>query len=176
VLLKNRGILPFSHRTDSILVTGPASDSPTNQLGGWTVAWQGAFNLPPDIPVPEVTTIREGIEQAAGPHTDVVWKQGAPVADTTSRINPDGTTDLTLPQPPAPLNDANNPTVVAQRDEAVAAAKGVDAVVVAVGESPYAEGQGDDATPQITNAQAALIDALKATGKPWSSSWSPAAR
>jgi beta-glucosidase len=156
VLLGNHGTLPFSHRTRSILVTGPASDSPTNQLGGWSVAWQGAFNLPSDIPIPEVTTIKEGVQQAAGPWRKVVWKQGAPVADTTINRNP----------PYDPLNDANNATVVAQRDEAVAAAKNVDAVVVAVGESPYAEGGGDDPNPRLTAAQSALIDALKATGKP----------
>jgi beta-glucosidase len=156
VLLGNDGVLPFSHRTRSILVTGPASDSPTNQLGGWSVAWQGAFNLPSDIPIPEVTTIKEGVQQAAGPGRTVVWKQGAPVADTTINRNP----------PYDPLNDANNATVVAQRDEAVAAAKNVDAVVVAVGESPYAEGGGDDPNPRLTSAQSALIDALKATGKP----------
>src|SRR5262249_5912506 len=53
VLLKNNnGVLPFSHHTKRILVTGPNSDSPTNQLGGWSVAWQGAFGLPSDIPVP----------------------------------------------------------------------------------------------------------------------------
>jgi beta-glucosidase len=156
VLLRNDGTLPLSHRARRILVTGPASDSPTNQLGGWSIGWQGAFNLPSDIPIPEVTTIREGVQQAAGHKTQVVWKQGAPVADTTKSRNP--TYD--------PLNDASNATAVAQRDEAVAAAKGVDAVVVAVGESPYAEGQGDDANPQLTSAQAALIDALKATGRP----------
>jgi beta-glucosidase len=156
VLLSNDGTLPLSHKVRKVLVTGPASDSPTNQLGGWSVAWQGAFNLPPDIPVPEVTTVREGVQQAAGPGVQVTWKQGAPVADTTRGRNP--TYD--------PLNDASDPTAVAQRDEAVAAAKGVDAVVVAVGESPYAEGQGDDPNPQLTSAQAALIDALKATGKP----------
>jgi beta-glucosidase len=156
VLLKNDGTLPLSHKAHKVLVTGPSSDSPTNQLGGWSVAWQGAFNLPPDIPIPEVTTVREGVEQAAGKGVKVIWKQGAPVADTTKSRNP--TYD--------PLNDAGNPTVVAQRDEAVAAAKGVDAIVVAVGESPYAEGQGDDPNPQLTSAQAALIDALKATGKP----------
>jgi beta-glucosidase len=154
VLLGNNGVLPLSHRTHRILVTGPASDSPTNQLGGWTIGWQGAFGLPSDIPIPEVTTIKEGVQQAAGRSTQVVWKQGAPVADTTNRN-----------QPPDPLNDANNPTAIAQRQEAVAAAKDVDAVVVAVGESPYAEGQGDDATPELTSAQAKLIDDLKATGK-----------
>jgi beta-glucosidase len=155
VLLGNDGVLPLSHRTHRILVTGPNSDSPTNQLGGWSVGWQGAFGLPSDIPIPEVTTIKEGVQQAAGRWTQVVWKQGAPVADTTSRT-----------QPPDPLNDATNPTVVAQRQEAVAAAQNVDAVVVAVGEAPYAETPGDDATPELTSAQAKLIDDLKATGKP----------
>jgi beta-glucosidase len=90
----------------------------------------------------------------------------APVADTTNRVSPDGTTNPNLAQPPDPLNDPANATVAAQRAEAVAAAKDADAIVVAVGESPYAEGQGDDATPALPLAQAALIDALKATGKP----------
>jgi beta-glucosidase len=156
VLLGNDGVLPFSRTTRKILVTGPASDSPTNQLGGWSVAWQGAFGLPQDIPIPEVTTIREGVQQAAGPGRQVTWTQGAPVADTTRSRNP--TYD--------PLNDAANPTAAAQRAEAVDAAKNADAVVVAVGESPYAETQGDDPNPSLTSAQSALVDALKATGKP----------
>jgi beta-glucosidase len=155
VLLGNeRGVLPLSHRTHRILVTGPNSDSPTNQLGGWSVGWQGAFGLPSDIPIPEVTTIKEGVEQAAGPGTQVIWKQGAPVADTTNRN-----------ATPDPLNDANNPTAIELRQEAVAAAGNVDAVVVAVGESPYAETPGDDATPELTSAQAKLVDDLKAVGK-----------
>jgi beta-glucosidase len=167
VLLHNDdGTLPLSKRARRILVTGPASDSPTNQLGGWSIAWQGAFNLPSDIPIPEATTIKEGVQQAAGHGTQVVWKQGAPVADTTNRVSPDGTTNPTLPQPPDPLNDPANPTAAAQRAEAVAAAKHADAIVVAVGESPYAEGQGDDATPALPLAQAKLIDDLKATKRP----------
>jgi beta-glucosidase len=166
VLLGNDGALPLSHKAHKILVTGPNSDSPTNQLGGWSVAWQGAFNLPSDIPIPEVTTVKEGVEQAAGSGTQVIWKQGAPVADTTNRIAPDGTTDPNRAQPADPLNDPTNPTAVADREDAVAAAKGVDAIVVAVGESPYAEGQGDDATPELPLAQAKLIDDLAATGKP----------
>jgi beta-glucosidase len=167
VLLRNDGTLPLSrHHARRILVTGPASDSPANQLGGWSIAWQGAFNLPADIPTPEVTTIKEGVQQAVGRGAQVVWKQGAPVADTTNRVSPDGTTNPTLPQPPDPLNDPANATVAAQRADAVDAAKHADAVVVAVGESPYAEGQGDDATPALPLAQAKLIDDLKATGKP----------
>ncbi|HEX7299983.1 MAG TPA: glycoside hydrolase family 3 N-terminal domain-containing protein [Solirubrobacteraceae bacterium] len=165
VLLGNDGALPLSRHDRKILVTGPASDSPTNQLGGWTLGWQGAFNLPPDIPLPEVTTIREGVQQAAGHGVQVIWKQGAPVADTTNR-KPDGSVDPNLPEPVDPLNDPDNAMVAAQRQEAVAAAAGVDAIVVAVGESPYAEGQGDDATPELSLAQARLVDDLEGTGKP----------
>jgi beta-glucosidase len=153
VLLENRGALPL--RARKVLVTGPSSDSPANQLGGWTIGWQGAFGLPDPplgVTVPEVTTLREGLQQAG---LNVVWKQGAPVADTTDRSSP-----------PDPLNDAANAAVVAARAEAVAAANGVDAIVVAVGESPYAEGQGDDDTPELQPAQAKLIDDLEATGKP----------
>ena len=32
--------------------------------------------------------------------------------------------------------------------------------------APHADGQGDDATPELTSAQAQLVDDLKATGKP----------
>jgi beta-glucosidase len=67
VLLANKhGVLPLSHRTHRILVTGPNSDSPTNQLGGWSVAWQGAFGLPSDIPIPEVTRSRRACSRRPG--------------------------------------------------------------------------------------------------------------
>ena len=156
VLLENDGTLPFS-ADGRILVTGPQSDSAAHQLGGWTVGWQGAFNLPPQITVPEVTTLREGIEQAAPSGTEVLWRQGAPVGDTTNR-------DPSNPHPE--INDPDHPDVAAARAEALAAAQDVDTIVVAVGESPYAEGQGDDDTPEITGAQARLVDELVATGKP----------
>lgn len=156
VLLENDGTLPFRRSVRKLLVTGPASDDAPNQLGGWTVGWQGAFPpLPPDVTVPEVTTIREGIEQVAPPGTEVTWTQGAPVADT---VPSSGEQD--------PNNDPSTPAVAAARAEAVAAAQDADAVVVAVGESPYAEGFGDDPRPALTRAQSALVDALVATGKP----------
>ena len=157
VLLENDGTLPLSADSSSILVTGPQSDSAVHQLGGWTVGWQGAFNLPPQITVPDVTTLREGVEQVAPPGAEIVWRQGAPVGDTTNR-------DPSNPHPE--INDPDHPDVAAARAEAVAAAADVDTIVVAVGESPYAEGQGDDDTPEITGAQARLVDELVATGKP----------
>jgi beta-glucosidase len=151
VLLKNDDTLPLTKRSQRILVTGPQSDSPTNQLGGWSVGWQGAFNLPAQITIPPTTTLREGLKASAPSGTSITWKQGAPVGDT---INP------------GPVNDPNDPAVKAARDEAVAAAADADVIVAAVGESPYAETPGDDETPELSPAQAALVDALAATGKP----------
>jgi beta-glucosidase len=67
-----------------------------------------------------------------------------------------------------PAGDAaDDPAAVtAARQEAVTAAEQADAVVVAVGEGPYAEGEGDTETAALPAAQAQLIDALAATGKP----------
>jgi beta-glucosidase len=140
VLLENHRALPLTGR-GKLLVTGPAADSATNQLGGWSIGWQGAFGLPPDVTLPPVTTIREGLEQAGA---RVTYAQGAP--DDAAA-------------------DPDDPAVAAAREEAVDAARGTRAVIVAVGERPYAEGMGDDPTPELAPAQAALIDDLQATGK-----------
>ncbi len=48
---------------------------------------------------------------------------------------------------------------------AVADAASADAVVVVVGERPYAEGLGDNPQPKLTDDQTALIQALEKTGK-----------
>jgi beta-glucosidase len=63
---------------------------------------------------------------------------------------------------------AEDPNVTFAPDQAtaVADAASADAVVVAVGEKAYAEGLGDDPSPQLTPDQKALISALEATGKP----------
>lgn len=165
VLLENDGTLPLSRRgAGRLLVTGPSSDSAANTQGGWTIGWQGAFGLPDGIGLPPTTTLREGVEQAARSGTEVVWKQGVPVGDTTNRSVP-----ADQPHPPVPpdsVNDPDDPAVAAARAEAVAAAEDADAIVVAVGESPYAEGQGDDDSPALPPSQARLIDELQATGKP----------
>ena len=63
---------------------------------------------------------------------------------------------------------AEDPNVTYAPDQATAVsdAKSADAVVVAVGEKAYAEGLGDNPSPQLTPDQKALISALEATGKP----------
>ena len=57
-------------------------------------------------------------------------------------------------------------TFAASQDQAVAAAGGVDVVVVVVGELAYAEGVGDNPAPALPPDQQALLGALESTGKP----------
>ena len=130
-LLRNQGgALPLSS-TSRIVVTGPSADSMTNQLGGWSVSWQGVFGaghvccMGPANQIPPGTTVLKGLQAA-------------------------------------------DPNVVSAPDQAsaVAAAASADAVVVAVGEKAYAEGLGDNPSPQLPSDQKALIGALEATGKP----------
>ena len=46
-LLRNQNnALPLP-ASSKIVVTGPSADSMTNQLGGWSVSWQGVFGVRP---------------------------------------------------------------------------------------------------------------------------------
>jgi beta-glucosidase len=49
-LLENDGVLPLGEGARRILVTGPSADSVANQMGGWTIGWQGADN-PRELPL-----------------------------------------------------------------------------------------------------------------------------
>jgi beta-glucosidase len=62
-LLENDGTLPLDRKRANLLVTGPSADSIPNQLGGWSIGWQGA-TVPGEVP--EGVTVREGIEDAVG--------------------------------------------------------------------------------------------------------------
>jgi beta-glucosidase len=59
-----------------------------------------------------------------------------------------------------------NVTFASDQATAVADAASADAVVVAVGEKAYAEGLGDNPSPQLTPDQQSLVSALEQTGKP----------
>ncbi|HEV2240990.1 MAG TPA: glycoside hydrolase family 3 N-terminal domain-containing protein [Streptosporangiaceae bacterium] len=130
-LLRNQGnVLPLSP-TSHLVVTGPSADSMTNQLGGWSVSWQGVFGaghvccMGPANQIPPGTTVLKGL-QAEDPNVTFAPDQATAVSDAAS----------------------------------------ADAVVVAVGEKAYAEGLGDNPSPQLAPDQKALISALEATGKP----------
>jgi beta-glucosidase len=144
--------LPLGTNLSKIVVAGPSAgcDAPVqaptadcapaiaNQLGGWSVSWQGAFQPldPADHrnccigrpdQIPDATTVFQGIK-AAVPSTNVVLAR--------------------------------------DQQTAVDEARTADAVVVAVGEKPYSEGLGDNPAPALAADQQALIAALRATGKP----------
>ncbi|WP_193609800.1 glycoside hydrolase family 3 N-terminal domain-containing protein [Nocardioides lijunqiniae] len=96
VLLRNEGALPMAP-SGKLYVAGSNADDLGNQMGGWTISWQGGSGND----MTTGTTILEGI------------REGAPELDVTySRT-------------------ATEPTA------------GYDAGLVVVGETPYAEGQGD---------------------------------
>lgn len=60
-LLKNAGVLPVPRSVRSVLLTGPGADSVRDQMGGWTIGWQGV----PDGPErPPATTVLAGLRAA----------------------------------------------------------------------------------------------------------------
>jgi beta-glucosidase len=139
-LLRNQSsTLPLS-TSAHLLVTGPSMNRVNNQLGGWSVSWQGVFDAgnhvccmgPPDQ-IPPATTVLDGLQAADSNVTSVP-------------------TDQTVSD--------------AQIQAAVAAAGTADAAVVVVGERAYAEGLGDRPDPVLPADQQKLIAALEATGKP----------
>jgi beta-glucosidase len=140
-LLRNQGTPPtLPLATGSkLVVTGPSADSVSNQLGGWSVSWQGVFGAghvccmgPPDQ-IPPATTVLEGIQAQ------------------DSNVTPVPTDQTVTP---------------GQQQAAVTATQSADAAVVVVGERAYAEGLGDNPTPSLPADQQGLISALEATGKP----------
>ena len=68
-------MLPLSP-SDIVVVTGPSADSMTNQLGGWSVSWQGVFGaghvccMGPANQIPPGSTVLAGV-QAANPDSGV---------------------------------------------------------------------------------------------------------
>ncbi len=95
VLLHNDGALPLAS-TGRLYVAGSNADDLGNQMGGWSISWQGSSG-----DTTTGTTILEGVREVA-PDLDVTYSR-----------------------------TASDPT------------DGYDAGLVVVGETPYAEGQGD---------------------------------
>ena len=88
-LLRNQGLaLPLSP-TSKLVVTGPSADSMTNQLGGWSVSWQGVFGaghvccMGPANQIPPGTTVLKGL-QAEDPNVVSAPDQATAVADAAS--------------------------------------------------------------------------------------------
>ncbi len=124
-LLKNDGVLPLRKKGASLFVTGPSADNLVNQLGGWSIGWQG---VPDGSPLPPGVTFLAGLRAALG-----------------------GGTVTYLPE----------------TDQGVTkAAEDADAAVVFVGETPYAEGEGDRQSLELPADQLELLRQLTETDTP----------
>jgi beta-glucosidase len=141
-LLRNQGspaTLPLA-TSANVVVTGPSADRVNNQLGGWSVSWQGVFDagnhvccMGPPNQIPPATTVLEGVQA----------RDSNVVSVPTDQV-----------------------VTPAQQQAAVTATQTADAAIVVVGERAYAEGLGDNPTPVLPADQQGLIAALEATGKP----------
>lgn len=145
-LLKNiDNILPLSEGK-KVLVTGPNANSMRTLNGGWTMSWQGEKS---DVFLAEYNTILEAIENRIG-KSNVVYEPGV----TYKTQNP--------PTTSIAYSEENSPEI----EKAVAASRGVDYIVLCLGENSYCETPGNLTTMDISINQANLAKALAATGKP----------
>ena len=146
-LLKNtNNILPLA-KTTKVLVTGPTSDSLISLNNGWSYVWQGSE---PSLYPKDRDTVRRAIERKIGA-ANVTFVQG------TRITRPAGTTSNNTP------TDQEEEVDIAA---AVAAARNVDVVVLALGEGSYCETPGNITDLTLGAPQIKLAEAIKATGKP----------
>lgn len=155
-LLRNQAdVLPLASNA-KLVVTGPSADSMTNQLGGWSVSWQGVFGAghvccmgAPDQ-IPPGTTVLKGL-QAADPNVVSAPDPAAAVAAAASadavvvvvgeKAYAEGLGDNPAPQLPADqqalisqLNATGKPVIVvvlAGRPVGLGPAKTSNAILMA---------------------------------------------
>ncbi|HEX5497489.1 MAG TPA: glycoside hydrolase family 3 N-terminal domain-containing protein, partial [Mycobacteriales bacterium] len=170
-LLRNQNkVLPLRSGA-KLVVTGPSADSMTNQLGGWSVEWQGVFGSghvccvgPPDQ-IPPGTTVLKGL-QAADPRVTFAPDQAAAVAATRSA---DAAVVVVGEKAYAEgLGDNPSPALPADQQKLVAAleATGKPVIVVVIAGRPLALGPAAQAQGLLmayqgsTEAGTAVADVL----------------
>ncbi|ARS36195.1 glycoside hydrolase family 3 N-terminal domain-containing protein [Pontibacter actiniarum] len=139
-LLKNeKNVLPLA-KSAKVLVTGPNANSMRTLNGAWTYSWQGEK-------VEEFTgkynTILEALQQELG-KKNVTYVPGV-------SYKADG---------------KYYEEVAENIDQAVAAAKGVDAIILCLGENTSTETPGNLSDLYLSDLQTELAQKLAATGKP----------
>jgi beta-glucosidase len=150
-LLRNQGsVLPLSTGVGKIVVTGPAADSIPDQLGGWSVSWQGVFgggqvccaSLPGQVPAAAVTTLK-GIENEIGTSkVDYQPTQSGAVAaaagaDAIVAVVGEGPYAEGLGDKPDPILDTSQQNLIAALE-----ATGKPVIVVVVAGRPLGLGPG----------------------------------
>ncbi|VVE27237.1 beta-glucosidase [Pandoraea anhela] len=156
VLLENRhDTLPLG-KTGKVAVIGPLADSKLDMMGSWSAAGK------PAQAVSLLQGVRDALADVPGGSAQVTYARGANITDD--------------PRVVEYLNflDWDNPEVVQDKrtpqqmiDEAVQVARNADTLIVAVGESRGMSHEASSRTSlMLPGSQLALLQALKATGKP----------
>ena len=150
VLLKNENNLLPLKKEGTIALIGPLADNGVNLNGTWSVTADNHKNK----------NLREALEDAVAGHAKLLYAKGSNLvydADYEERaywrdgydFNRDDRTDAQL------------------RNEALAVARKADVIIAALGESAEMSGENSGRTDiTIPDAQADLLKALVATGKP----------
>ncbi|MFJ7628634.1 glycoside hydrolase family 3 N-terminal domain-containing protein [Streptomyces sp. NPDC097595] len=180
VLLANDGTLPldggFEAGADgravaeagaaprTVAVIGPNADDAQTQLGDWAGSSGQADWLPDGHPRAMIRTVLDGFREHVPAGWTVTHARGADILtvgpDPEGAFFPDG-----QPRPEIVVPCEPSEELIA---EAVAAAEAADHVVAVVGDRVELIGEGcSTATLELIGGQIALLDALAATGKPF---------
>ncbi|MFC5169019.1 glycoside hydrolase family 3 N-terminal domain-containing protein [Streptomyces mutomycini] len=147
----------------TVAVVGPNADDAQTQLGDWAGSSGQADWLPDGHPRHMIRTVLDGFREHVPDGWGVTYARGAEILsvgpDPEGAFFPDG-----QPRPDVVVPAEPSETLIA---EAVAAAEAADYVVAVVGDRIELVGEGrSTATLELVGDQAALLDALAATGKP----------
>ncbi|WP_174978426.1 beta-glucosidase BglX [Pandoraea terrigena] len=152
VLLENRhDTLPLA-KAGKVAVIGPLADAKIDILGSWSAAGVAT----------QAVTLLQGVRDALGPQAKVTYARGANITDDPRVVQYLNFLDWDDPEV---VQDKRTPQQMI--DEAVQVARNADTLIVAVGE---ARGMSHEASSRtslsLPGSQLALLQALKATGKP----------
>lgn len=138
-LLKNEGnVLPLK-KTTKVLVTGPNANSMRTLNGAWTYSWQGDRV---ELHAGKYNTILEAVQNEIG-------KQNVSYVPGVSYK----------------MDGHYYDEYADKMDEAVAAAKNADVVLLCLGENSYTEKPGDMNDLYMSDLQTELAQKIAATGK-----------
>lgn len=152
-LLKNKdNVLPL-RKNVRVLVTGPNANSMRTLNGAWTLSWQGDKT---DRYAQDFNTILEAVQQKIGA-ANVVYEPGV-TYKTVNAYFVEGSAE----EKTGAYYEENMPEI----GRAVNAARGVDYILLCLGENSYTETPGNLDDLYLSDNQQELARELAKTGKP----------
>ena len=139
LLKNNNNILPLK-KTAKLLITGPNANSMRTLDGGWSYSWQG-----------------EKVEDFASKYNTIVRA-------IQNKIDPKNVTFE--PGVSYKMDGKYFEEYSDKMDEAIEAAKNVDAIILCLGENTYTETPGNLSDLYLSDLQTEYAKKLSATGKP----------